>query len=53
MDSVGKSVVLIIKRSHHRGNEGTWEKTISQHREIRKCLSEVMMEMMPKLNLKG
>lgn len=52
MDSVGKSVVHVIKRSHHRGNEGTWEKIISQHREIRTCLSEVM-EVMPKLNLKG
>lgn len=46
-------MVHIIKRSNHRGNEGTWEKTISQPREIRKCLSEVMIEMMPKLNLEG
>lgn len=46
-------MVHIIKRSDHRGNEGTWEKTISQPREIRKCLSEMMMEMMPKLNLDG
>lgn len=46
-------MVHIIKRSDHRGNEGTWEKTVSQPREIRKCLSEVMMERMPKLNLEG